>query len=291
MSSGLPPVFSSCRPPLWGLLPLLILPWLGSGPLMGGLASPDVLLSQIQELIQRGDLSAASHQLSSALKRFPREPGFHNFLGVVKAQQADFKAAELSFRRATTLDPRFAGAWLNLGRLYQESSAHDPVAVRKALDAYLELLRFQPDNLEANYQAAVLFQRLKAFGNSQRCLSRLPAEARAKAQALSLQLVNYAALGETAKAQDTTERLLSSTDLSEADIVAVQQALEVHNQTDLELRLLRGLDMRRLASPEASINSGYYSRKKKIWWRPVRSLIESRKRRRPRRRCCWIWRA
>jgi tetratricopeptide (TPR) repeat protein len=209
------------------------------------------VLSQVQKLIQQGDLTEANSQLSSALQKFPREPGFYNLLGVVEAQRANFKAAESSFRKATELDPQFIGAWLNLGRLYQESSDRNPGAIRKALEAYLELLKFQPSNLEANYQAAVLFQRQGAFEDSRRHLWRLPADARGRAQTLALELANHAALGEAAEAQAAAERFLSSADLSEADVVSIEPALEAQNQTDLELKILRGLDARQLASPRS----------------------------------------
>jgi tetratricopeptide (TPR) repeat protein len=249
LSSGLHPVHSfHRRPAVRVLAPWLILLSCGSSRITAGSVSPDVLLSQIQQLIERGDLTVANEQLSSALKKFPREPGLYNLLGVVAAQQGNFGAAESSFKKATELMPQFTGAWLNLGRLYQESADRDRGAVRKGLEAYLEVLKFQPSNLEANYQAAVLFQRQGAFQDSQRSLSSLPAEAQTRAQALAVRLANHVALGERASAQETSERLLRSADLSEADILGIEAVLEAHNQTDLELTLFHGLDARGLAS-------------------------------------------
>jgi tetratricopeptide (TPR) repeat protein len=245
LSLGLPPVYFFDRHRRLGLALLVLV---SCGPLASGSASPNVLLSQIQDLVQQGDLPAASSQLSSAIKTFPHEPGFYNLLGVVEARQANFTAAESNLKKAVELLPQFTSAWLNLGRLYQEASNRDPGTARKALDAYLELLKFQPKNIEANYQAAVLFERQGAFQNSQSYLSHLPAEAQERAQALALRLANHAALGHAAQAQEAAERLLSSTDLSEADVVSIQPALEAHNQTDLELKLFQGLDARQLAS-------------------------------------------
>jgi tetratricopeptide (TPR) repeat protein len=249
LSSGLHPVHSfDRRPAVRVLASWLILLSCGSSRITGGSASPDVLLSQIRQLIERGDLTVADGQLSSAIKKFPREPELYNLLGVVEARQGNFRAAESSFKKATELMPQFTGAWLNLGRLYQESADRDRGAVRKGLEAYLEVLKFQPANLEANYQAAVLFQRQGAFQDSQRSLSSLPAEAQARAQALAVRLANHVALGEEASAQETAQRLLASADLSEADVVGIEAVLEAHNQTDLELTLFRGLDARGLAS-------------------------------------------
>jgi tetratricopeptide (TPR) repeat protein len=76
LSSGLHPVRSfDRRPAVRVLAPWLILLSCGSSRIAGGSVSPEVLLSQIQPLIERGDLGAADGQLSSALKKFPREPG------------------------------------------------------------------------------------------------------------------------------------------------------------------------------------------------------------------------
>lgn len=249
MSSGLSRVYSLHRfwPSDRGLAGLLILVSWGSGP-NDRSRSSEALLSKIQQVIQQGDLTAATAELSLALKRFPREPGFYNLLGVVEAQRGNYKSAESSFKKATALAPQFTGAWLNLGRLYQQSSDLDPGAVRKGLAAYLELLKLQPGNLQANYQAAVLLQRQGAFQDSQRYLLRLPAEAQARAQAKAVRLANHAALGEAALAQEAAQQLARSGDLSENDVVSIQPVLEAHNQTDIELRLLEELAARHLAS-------------------------------------------
>lgn len=151
MSSGLPPNHSNDRCHRLGRA-LLIFILCGVGRLSSGSASRDVLLAQIQDLIPQGDLTTASTRLSSALKQVPREPGFYNFLGVVEARQANFTAAESSFKKAVELQPQFTSAWLNLGLPYQQASFRDPGNVRKALDACLALLKFQPDNVHIRMQ-------------------------------------------------------------------------------------------------------------------------------------------
>jgi Flp pilus assembly protein TadD len=110
-------------------------------------------------------LRGARSELQEALARLPREPRIYNLLGVIDAQEKHFTAAETNFRRAIQLAPRFTGAYLNLGRLYQEN-ANQQGAVEKALDVYRKLLESEPDHVEANYQAAWLLSRLGKFGPS-----------------------------------------------------------------------------------------------------------------------------
>jgi hypothetical protein len=49
---------------------------------------------------------------------------------------------------------KLVGAHLNLGHLYQENSILDPEALKKGVTAYERILRFDPTNVEANYQGA-----------------------------------------------------------------------------------------------------------------------------------------
>jgi len=44
----------------------------------------------------------------------------------------DYRAAESSFQKAIDLLPGFAGAYINLGRLYQENVKKDPEALKRA---------------------------------------------------------------------------------------------------------------------------------------------------------------
>src|SRR5881394_517834 len=78
---------------------------------------------RIQQLIEEHDLEKAHLELAEAAKEFPTDEGFDNLLGIVEAQQSDYFAAEKSFSRAIAKAPRFTGAYLNLGRLYQENIA------------------------------------------------------------------------------------------------------------------------------------------------------------------------
>jgi tetratricopeptide (TPR) repeat protein len=206
---------------------------------------------QIQELMQQGDLSEARKLLSRSKKEFPVDPGFDNLLGIIEAQEKNYKAAEAAFLRAIARAPKFTNAYLNLGRLYQQNPAADAEALPKALQTYQKVLRYQPDNLEANYQASVLLQLRGDYRASLDRLSRLPEDYRRSAQSLSLYCANYAGLGDRARAGQTADVLIKHPDFSEADVNSILPTLAKAQANDLSVKLLEALIGRDLGSPEA----------------------------------------
>lgn len=209
---------------------------------------PAEILHRVQQLIEQGDLKTARSELTRALKAFPREAGFYNLLGVVEAQQGNYGAAESNFKEAIEAAPRSAGAYLNLGRLYQENASKDPEAVKKALGTYRRLLRFQPNDAEANYQSAVLLQRQASYKASLDHLTRLPQAAQERPQALAVLCADLAGLGERSQAEKAADQLLASPDLTEADVLSILPTLEAREQGALAARLLEGIVERQLAS-------------------------------------------
>ncbi len=208
-------------------------------------------LRQIQQLIQSGRLAEARDQLEQTLKIQSRDERLYNFLGVIDAQEKDFTGAESNFRRAIRIAPRFVGPYLNLGRLYQEQAAVDPHAREKALRLYEQLIEFDPHNIEANYQAAWLSNRLGVFAASQHYLDRLPAETRERTQALALRCANYAAVGQVRQADLTAQKLMAHDDLTGEDLVPVVAALSGHHADEFAIHFLESIAQRGLASVEA----------------------------------------
>jgi len=206
------------------------------------------VMRHIQGLIQQGDLTTARSQLMRALQEFPNEPGLYNLMGVVEAQQGNSHEAESSFKRAVEKDPRFTGAYLNLGRLYQESAGKEATAAQKGLETYQKILSYEPENIEANYQSAQLLQLQGAYRPSLNRLSRLPALEQKRAQALSVLCADHVGLGEKALASQAVEKLLQSSDLTEADVLSMLPVFSLHPMDELEEKLLAGLAERRLAS-------------------------------------------
>ena len=228
-------------------IPLRILQFLAVGLAVAAAPSDSGLLSKIQQLIQQGDLAAARQQINLALQQEPQEAALYNLLGVVDAQEGNYKAAEADFKRAIDRAPRFEGAFLNLGRLYLENSSKDAQAFPKALDTYRRVLGYQPGNVEALYQSALLLALQRTFRDSLKNLDRLPVDARARPQALAIVCADHAALGERETAAKIAERLLRDSDFSEADLLPILPVLESHD-TALAAKLIEGLAAKNLAS-------------------------------------------
>jgi tetratricopeptide (TPR) repeat protein len=199
-------------------------------------------LTQIQKLIHQSETSEALTQLRRALKRFPREPNLYNFLGVIEAQSSGYAAAEASFRKAIELGPRLAAAYFNLGRLYQENAAKDPNAVSKAVETYKTLLAHHPANAEARYQCARLVCLQGRFGEALTHLSRLSAADRKLSHVSIITLSANAGLGRQGAAREAGSRLLSSQDLTEADLLPFLTLLGKHGEASTAVSLLQKLD-------------------------------------------------
>jgi tetratricopeptide (TPR) repeat protein len=226
-----------------GLLAL----WL-SGPWLSHAATSPDTIQKIQQLLQHGDSVAAQSLLSQALKESPANGELYNLQGVISAQEGHFASAEANFRKALVLAPRSEGAYLNLGRLYQERIPKDPRAGDKALEVYAAVLQFDPDNLEVNYQSAVLLMQKGLYAESLRRLARLPAEAQEHSQALSVRCGDYSGLADDNRAEQAADRVLRSADLVEADVTAILPIVAPRKDTSLAFRLVQGLQSRHLDS-------------------------------------------
>lgn len=199
------------------------------------------LILQAQELLQQGNLGGARQFIAQAQKTYPNEAGFDNLLGIIAAQENNYAAAEAAFKQAVTRAPKFTGAYLNLGRLYQEQNESD-----KALQTYQRVLQYQPTHIEANYQTALLFQRK---GNGKAALlhlARLPADYQARAPILAVRCAAFVSAGDNTKADELAAALLAHPELSEADVLTVLPGLERWPQWCA--KLLAGVAQRNLAS-------------------------------------------
>lgn len=207
------------------------------------------IILRIQQSIQEHDLPGARRQLMEAAKEYPSDEGFDNLMGIVEAQQGNYFAAEKSFSKAVAEAPKFTGAYLNLGQLYQENLSADAQARRKALDVYKWVLGYEPLNQEANYQSAALLLPQGEYKKSLDHLLHLSPENQNSAQTLSLFCADYAALGNRQATDDAAKKLLSAPDFSEADAQQALLGLTAGKRDDLIVTLLDGLQKRQPLSP------------------------------------------
>ncbi len=227
---------------------LFILAFL-SLPLAAQTAKEQLTL-QTQNLMQQGELNAARQFIIQAQKKYPTDAGFDNLLGIIEAQQNNFIAAETAFKRAIMRTPKFTGAALNLGRLYQENAAQFANAPKQALQIYLGILRYDPTHTEANYQSAVLLQLLGDYQASLLHAAKLPAEFQKSAQFYALQCGNYTGLENRGKADEYAAKLISHLDFNEVDAVSIWSLLAGKQREDLLLNFFAALLLQPKLSPE-----------------------------------------
>ncbi len=221
-----------------------------------GASGIEEALSHAQGLIMKRELSAARTQLTQAMKDFPQEAAIYNLLGVVEAQEGNNQAAELRFKEAIRLAPQYEGAYVNLGRLYQERGKSEPKANDSAAEIYKRLLDFRPESLEAKYQLAALSNRKGEYAESLAYLKLIPQPHRERAQALSLLCADYAALGNRDAAAETARRLVESSDLSDLEVLSILPLLTKQDSEDIAVQLLEGLNQRGLATSAALYELG-----------------------------------
>lgn len=204
----------------------------------------DEKVLQIQQLIEIDDLAEANRQLTEAAEQYPADEGFDNLRGIVAAKQGQYQAAEKSFLRAVARAPRFTGAYLNLGRLYQENAGNDKDAPRRAIGVYKKVLDYDAANAEANYQSALLLLRQSDYQKSLNHISRLSLELQRSAQALSIRCADYAGLGNRQRTDETAAQLRAVSDFAEADAQQALLGLIPAKRDDLIVSLIEGLRSR-----------------------------------------------
>ncbi len=247
----MPAVHLLNRNPVFRLFVGTLMAQVGAHVIAADMQGSEELLTSIQRSIQTGDFQGARTEIHDAFKSFPDDPRLYNFLGVVDAQQQNFGDAESNFKRAIQVAPRFTGAYMNLGRLYQEASVKDPSYNEKALNVYNKVFAIEPGNTEARYQAALLLSRLGKPDASLRELSQIPGEEQHRAAALSLQCADEAALQHKDLAKASGMELLKAPDLTEADVLPIIQVLVRNHQSGLATMLLESVVTRSAASPAA----------------------------------------
>ena len=201
------------------------------------------MITQIQDLIDQDHLDTAKQKVYEAQKRMT-DSGLDNLLGVIEAKTGDYAGAEGSFAVAIRRAPTFTAPYLNLARLYQENAKRYPEGKAKALALYEQLLRFDPANNEANYQAAVLLMEQSRYEKSQGYLSHLPRDSQDISQALAVRCADLAGLGNRMRTDQCAARLRSRPDFSEVDAQTIAPTLASAKREDVIVGLEEALAKR-----------------------------------------------
>jgi tetratricopeptide (TPR) repeat protein len=167
------------------------------------------------------------------VKLFPANGGIENLLGIVEIQQGHSDAAKQEFSLAIQHSPGLTGAYLNLARIYMQTAASNPEERTKALRLYERVLRMDPANPEANYEAATLSMWSQNYLRSLEYLEKLTPEARGQVGAESLICADEAGLGHKEAASRAAAALIANPDLAEQDAMTVLPALRYAGRADL----------------------------------------------------------
>jgi tetratricopeptide (TPR) repeat protein len=188
---------------------------------------------EIQQHIQQNDLEGARSLIANAKAIFPANGGLENLLGVIEIQEGHPDRAIQEFSAAISHDPGLASAYLNLGRVYMQTAASDKTAKASALRAYTRLLLREPNNAEANYQAATLLMWDKNYERSLEHLNRLSPEDRSRIGAQIVLCADEAALHHASAADKAAAAIVAAPDLTEQDAMEVLPALQAARRADL----------------------------------------------------------
>jgi tetratricopeptide (TPR) repeat protein len=152
-------------------------------------------LESAAQLIRKGQLAMAEAELNAVLKRAPREANALNLLGVVRAQQHRATEAEQLFLRAIEVNKSLLGAFLNIGQLYLDLGKPD-----RALWAFTEADKLQPQNASINFNLASLYEQKKEYERALEYLRKIPV-AQVDSDALFLLIKSHLALNHIEEAK------------------------------------------------------------------------------------------
>jgi tetratricopeptide (TPR) repeat protein len=240
---------ASLRHLVAGAVLTLVAIW--AAPLRGQHSAPEQIVISIQESIQAGKHAEALRQVSGALASYPNDAGLLNLRGVIHAQQNELAAARKDFERAVTLSPGLTPAWQNLARSCQLAMERDAAESRCAANAWQRVLKMRPGDPEALFSLAALYQQQGKYADSLREIERLPADEGAYGPALALKCADLAGLDRLQEAGKTAQRLMSASDLAEADVKSILPALATPSRAPLVVTLVEALDARGAASPDS----------------------------------------
>ncbi len=187
----------------------------------------------IQEQIQKDNLGKARTLVEAAERRFPANGGLENLQGVIAIQQGNITEAVEDFSASIRHSPRLMSPYLNLGRVYLQGSAQNSDMAAKALRVYEDALKIDPENAEANYDAAILLTRAGNYGESLAHLANLGTVDKFRVSALAVACADEAGVGHTADATRRAASLATHSDLTEADVVEIVPALFASRRADL----------------------------------------------------------
>ncbi|MEA2779956.1 MAG: hypothetical protein QOK29_1500 [Rhodospirillaceae bacterium] len=122
------------------------------------------VLQQALRSHQTGDLATAERLYRQILAQAPRQFNALHLLGVIRAQQQNFKEAERLIAKAVESDPTSAEAHNNLGNVLSELDRHE-----QAIMSFQRALQIQPNNAGAYYNLGNALKKLRKHEEAAAC--------------------------------------------------------------------------------------------------------------------------
>ena len=142
-------------PVLCGAMLVFLLVWQSGLPVTAQTNNMQDRLEKAAALIRDNRIAEAERQLSSILTTAPNEAVALNLLGTIRAQQGRLNEAEILLTRSAKIEPGFVAVHMNLAFLYLLRNAPE-----KTISELQEVVKLDPNNVEANYKLArLLFSR------------------------------------------------------------------------------------------------------------------------------------
>jgi len=134
--------------------------WMAAAMFLLGLGGAHGLVKEGNKLFSGGQYGKALVKYTDAQLKSPDEPRLHYNIGTVLYKQKKFDRAAESFKKVISLADEKdlkQKAWYNLGnsRFRQAVSAGDAELLGKAVDAYTEALKIDPNDKDAKYNLEV----------------------------------------------------------------------------------------------------------------------------------------
>lgn len=216
-----------------------------------GTSQASQIVGRAQHEIAGGRVSKARSLIRKGIKEFPGDAALWNLMGATNAEENQRAKAKRDFQRAIALNPRYAAAYLNLGHLEEIESTRDSQALTAAFDTYRRLLEIDPENVEGNFQYALLTLEEGRFADSLAHLRHIPDAELARTRAQVILCADWAETGHVNEARLAARRLFDSPNLNEPDFLPAVSALATHGQVGFAISLLEGLQRRGLASVDS----------------------------------------
>lgn len=162
----------------------------------------NVLISEGQEFLNKGDLTAAENKFLSAIKADPALGAAYNFLGMIYLRQKIYKGAVASLEKGVKLDSLNDVAFYNLGLAYYNIENYE-----KAIENFEKSISLNDKIAHRYLSLALAYQKLKNWDKAATALETA-VKIYPNEENLTLLSKNYLSMGDKKLASKAIERLL-----------------------------------------------------------------------------------